>query len=122
MMLAATILALAAQSTFTVTNAAYDGPVRPSHNARLVWQDDFESNRLNLDKWSFDTVRNKQGWHNGELQYYSAGRRQNTRVANGMLTIEARHEIAKFRGGLGRPALHLSQDRLERRGLDLRLL
>ncbi len=92
MMLAATILALAAQSTFTVTNASYDGPVRLPPDARLVWQDEFEGKSLNLDKWSFDTVRNKQGWHNGELQYYSAGRRQNTRVANGVLTIEARHE------------------------------
>ena len=92
MMLAATILALAAQSTFTVTNASYEGPVRPPPDARLVWQDEFEGKSLNLDKWSFDTVRNKQGWHNGELQYYSAGRRQNTRVANGVLTIEARHE------------------------------
>jgi beta-glucanase (GH16 family) len=92
MMLAATILLLAAQSVFTVTNATYDGPVRRPPNARMVWQDEFDGKRLNLDKWSFDTARNKQGWHNRELQYYSRGRWQNIRVAKGLLTIEARHE------------------------------
>jgi beta-glucanase (GH16 family) len=91
-MLASTFLALAAQSSFTVTNAAYDGPVRRPAKARLVWQDEFNGTRLDPSKWSFDTARNKEGWFNGELQYYSAGRRQNLRVAKGLLTIEARQE------------------------------
>jgi beta-glucanase (GH16 family) len=91
-MLASTFLALAAQSSFTVTNAAYDGPVRRPAKARLVWQDEFNGTRLDPFKWTFDTARNKQGWFNGELQYYSAGRRQNLRVAKGLLTIEARQE------------------------------
>jgi beta-glucanase (GH16 family) len=84
--------ALAAQSAFTVTNASYDGPLRRPENARLVWHDEFSGPRLNLAKWKFDTAYNKQGWFNGELQYYSAGRPQNIRVRNGRLTIEARHE------------------------------
>jgi beta-glucanase (GH16 family) len=91
-MFVSTVLAIAAQSSFTVANARYDGPVRRPAHARLVWQDEFDGRRLDLSKWSFDTARNKQGWYNGELQYYSAGRPQNIRVANGMLTIEARHE------------------------------
>jgi licheninase len=84
------LLLLAAQSAFTVTNAVYQGPVKRPANARLVWHDEFDGTSLDRSKWKYDTERNKQGWHNGELQYYSAGR--NTRVAAGTLTIEARRE------------------------------
>jgi beta-glucanase (GH16 family) len=85
-------MALAAQSQFTVTNASYDGPVQRPANARLVWADEFNGTRLDTSKWAYDTARNKEGWWNGERQYYSAGRRQNIRVGRGRLTIEARHE------------------------------
>ena len=77
-------------SAFTVTNSTYDGPVRRPANAKLVWHDEFSGTALDGSKWQYDTARNKQGWFNGERQYYSAG--QNLRVANGLLTIEARHE------------------------------
>ena len=83
-------LLLAAQSAFTVTNAAYGGPMHRPADARLVWRDEFNGNALDPRKWEYDTSRNKQGWFNGELQYYSAG--ANLRVADGVLTIEARHE------------------------------
>jgi beta-glucanase (GH16 family) len=73
-----------------VTNASYDGPVDRPAKALLVWSDEFDGNRLDMAKWEYDIARNKRGWYNRELQYYSAGR--NLRVANGMLTIEARHE------------------------------
>jgi licheninase len=84
------LLLLAAQSAFTVTNAVYKGPLKRPANAGMVWHDEFNGTSLDKRKWKYDTARNKLGWHNGELQYYSAGR--NTRVANGLLTIEARHE------------------------------
>jgi len=84
------LLLFAAQSAFTVTNSVYSGPVRRPANVRLVWNDEFNGRGLDQSKWTYDTARNKQGWYNGELQYYSAGR--NLRVANGLLTIEARHE------------------------------
>lgn len=77
-------------STFTVTNSTYKGSLnRPAH-ARLVWHDEFEGTTLDLRKWQYDTSRNKEGWFNGEQQYYSAG--QNLHVASGLMTIEARHE------------------------------
>jgi beta-glucanase (GH16 family) len=88
----ASLLLLAAQSTFTVTNSAYNGPVKRPANARLIWRDEFNGTALDPRKWQYDTARNKVGWHNRERQYYSAGRRKNLRVANGRLTIEARHE------------------------------
>jgi licheninase len=84
--------AVAAQSQFTVTNAAYHGRMTRPAKARLVWTDEFNGARLDASKWTYDTARNKQGWYNGELQYYSAGRPQNIRVGKGLLTIEARHE------------------------------
>jgi beta-glucanase (GH16 family) len=83
-------LLLLTASGFTVTNAVYKGPVQRPAGARLVWHDEFNGNSLDTSKWQYDTSRNKQGWFNGERQYYSAG--QNARVANGLLTIEARHE------------------------------
>jgi beta-glucanase (GH16 family) len=85
-------LLLTAQSAFTVSNSAYHGPIRRPANSRLVWDDEFNGNALDLRKWHYDTSRNKEGWYNGELQYYSAGRRENIRVASGRLTIEVRHE------------------------------
>jgi len=90
MLIASPLLLLAAQSAFTVTNSVYTGPVHRPANAKLVWHDEFDGTALDPRKWKYDTVRNKQGWFNGELQYYSAG--QNSRVTNGLLTIEARHE------------------------------
>src|SRR4029453_17641548 len=91
-MLASMLLLLAGQSTFTVTNASYDGPVERPANARLVWSDEFNGRMLDPAKWQYDTAWNKKGWFNGELQYYSAGRPENLRLGNGVLTIEARRE------------------------------
>ena len=87
------MLALALLSPFTVTNSTYDGRVRRPAGARLVFHDEFNGNALDLDRWRYDIGRNKQGWFNHERQYYSAG--QNSRVRNGKLTIEARHEDSR---------------------------
>jgi beta-glucanase (GH16 family) len=87
------ILALAALSPFTVTNSTYGGPMRRPTGARLVFRDEFNGPSLDLDQWRYDTARNKQGWFNKELQYYSAGR--NSQVRHGALTIEARRESSE---------------------------
>lgn len=78
-------------SDFTVTNSVYKGPVKRPANARLVWHDEFSGTALDMKKWEYDTSRNKQGWFNGEKEYYSAGG-HNLEVSHGVLTIEARHE------------------------------
>lgn len=60
---------------------------------RLVWADEFNTDGLpDAAKWSYDTVRNKEGWHNHELQYYSAQRPENAVVQGGTLRITARKE------------------------------
>lgn len=59
----------------------------------LVWQDEFNTPGLpDSSKWVYDTEYNQRGWWNGELQYYSANRLENARVADGKLLITARQE------------------------------
>lgn len=60
---------------------------------RLVWRDEFEGNALSSD-WVFDLgdgCPTLCGWGNNELQWY---RRENVRVENGHLIIQARQENA----------------------------
>lgn len=77
-------------------DAAHISPIEP-HRApagyELVFADEFAEGDLpDGQKWIYDTYRNAQGWYNNELQYYSAGRRENARIENGALVIEARAE------------------------------
>lgn len=61
----------------------------------LVWADEFNSASAQLPdagKWAYDTARNRDGWYNGELQYYASARLQNAMVQNGNLLITARQE------------------------------
>ncbi len=63
------------------------------NNWKLVWSDEFDGDGSpDAAKWDFDTGRNKLGWHNNELQYYSRNRPDNARVVDGKLTITARKE------------------------------
>ena len=63
---------------------------------RLVWSDEFDKNGLpNPANWIHDSNRNKLGWYNNELQYYSAPRVENAVVKNGILIITARKETMK---------------------------
>ena len=60
---------------------------------RLVWADEFDTDGLpDPRRWVHDTAMNKQGWHNKELQYYSAPRAENAVVRSGRLSITARRE------------------------------
>ena len=58
---------------------------------RLVWADEFNYNGLpDPKKWSYDV--GGHGWGNKELQYYTDQRKENARVEDGHLIIEARRE------------------------------
>ncbi|MGB5325387.1 MAG: family 16 glycosylhydrolase [Pseudomonadales bacterium] len=70
----------------------YDAPTfYPGYS--LVWSDEFNGSALNQADWTFEIgdgcAQGICGWGNNELQYY---RSQNTNVANGVLSIEARQE------------------------------
>jgi len=58
---------------------------------RLVWSDEFDYSGLpDAKKWGYDI--GGSGWGNKELQYYTDRRKENARVENGHLIIEARHD------------------------------
>lgn len=91
------LLLMAAQS-LSANNYGIDEPM-PAHSGALLWADEFNEPVLDMSKWSFDTSRNKVGWYNKELEYYSANRPQNLRLENGKLIIELRKDpeaIRKF--------------------------
>ncbi len=80
-----------------VSPPAEPSPVVPQGPApagySLVWADEFDLPGLpDATRWSYDTERNRSGWWNGERQYYSAARYQNSVVENGRLRITARRE------------------------------
>lgn len=54
----------------------------------LVWSDEFEETEIDTSKWTYD--HGDWGWGNNELQYYTEDRKENARIANGNLIIEAR--------------------------------
>ncbi|WP_349409245.1 carbohydrate binding domain-containing protein [Pseudalkalibacillus sp. SCS-8] len=55
----------------------------------IVWEDDFNGDEINRDKWNF--VQGGGGYGNNELQNYT-DREKNARVSNGSLVIEAHKE------------------------------
>jgi beta-glucanase (GH16 family) len=58
---------------------------------KLQWQDEFNyADVPDSNKWSYDV--GGDGWWNKELQYYTNKRKENARVENGQLIIEARKE------------------------------
>ena len=58
---------------------------------RLVWSDEFNYEGLpSQEKWSYDV--GGDGWGNRELQFYTDRRKENARVENGSLIIEARRD------------------------------
>ena len=70
-------------------HAGRDGSQEPAW--RPVWSDEFDTPGLpDPAKWSYDV--GGHGWGNRELQFYTEGRRENARVEDGRLIIEARRE------------------------------
>ena len=63
----------------------------PVDNWNLVWGDEFDKEGLpDSTKWSYNT--GGHGWGNQELQFYTENRRENARIENGHLIIEAHKE------------------------------
>nr|WKN39813.1 glycoside hydrolase family 16 protein [Tunicatimonas sp. TK19036] len=60
----------------------------------LVWSDEFESETIDLDKWTFQEGNgcpNLCGWGNNELEYYT-DRPENAFMEDGHLVIQAQQE------------------------------
>lgn len=82
--------------------APADEPMAVPAGYALVWSDEFDAaGAPDPKKWAYDTSRNREGWYNNELQYYAANRRENVRVEDGRLVIEARKERLSSRRDYG---------------------
>lgn len=73
---------------FTIPGTGYTTPTSYP-GMTLIWSDEFDSEMLNENFWSYETGNGQNGWGNNELQYY---RRDNTFLREGFLVIEAREE------------------------------
>ncbi|WP_404337036.1 family 16 glycosylhydrolase [Sphingomonas sp. MMS12-HWE2-04] len=84
------------------TTAATDESLAVPQGYAKVWSDEFDRpGAPDPARWAYDTSRNKQGWYNNELQYYAADRRENVRIEDGKLIIEARKERLADRADYG---------------------
>jgi beta-glucanase (GH16 family) len=90
--LAAALLSVNPNASLSGSGYRSNARMKPPAAARLIWHDEFDGRALDSHKWAYDTSRNKEGWYNGELQYYAANRPENLRVSGGKLIINARHE------------------------------
>lgn len=86
------LLSLAAAfSSVLLAQAATPPAAAPATGWKLVWSDEFDKDGApDPAKWSYDV--GGHGWGNKELQFYTDNRRENARVENGHLIIEARRE------------------------------
>lgn len=77
---------------FLICAGALSGGTPPDQPVwDLVWQDEFDTpGAPDPARWSYDV--GGHGWGNRELQYYTEDRRENARVEDGLLVIEARRE------------------------------
>ena len=60
-----------------------------SQDSNLLWNDEFNGNSIDENKWAFDIGNGNQGWGNWEKEYY---RKENAYVSNGTLKIVAKNE------------------------------
>lgn len=60
------------------------------YGMKLVWADEFNGKDVDHSKWNFEVKH--PGWVNHELQAYVGDRKENVRVENGHLVIEARKD------------------------------
>jgi len=90
----AALLLVAAQGPAPTQETVADAaPIGRPDGYSLVWSDEFDRGDMpSRSRWAYDTQFNARGWHNNEKQYYSDARRENSRVENGNLVIEARAE------------------------------
>ena len=74
-----------------ITCPYFSIPVKAQSCYELVWSDEFNYEGLpDSEIWSYEV--GASGWGNNELQYYTRDRKENARVENGNLIIEARRE------------------------------
>lgn len=84
-----TITAAANGQVVTCNVEVQDSTIVTYGDYKLVWEEQFEGNALNMSNWNYE--QGGAGWGNNELQYYT-DKNDNVRVENGVLIIEAKKE------------------------------
>lgn len=85
------IVALSLVACKNNKNTSQDSTSNPKWE--LVWNDEFDKPGMpDTTKWSYDTEGNAWRWGNNEDQYYTANRKENAVVENGVLKIIALKE------------------------------
>lgn len=96
-------IALVATSCLSTSAFAQDTPqngpakdaAQPAQVGKLIWQDEFNGSGLDYSKWEVEV--NAFGGGNSELQIYT-DRKENVRVEDGCLVLEARRDNAGVSG------------------------
>jgi beta-glucanase (GH16 family) len=83
-------IALTLVALVLISAADNPAPEKPDPKYHLVWSDEFTGAALDPAKW--EHIISGRGGGNNELQYYT---KENTRLADGHLIIEARKQIHK---------------------------
>ena len=97
------------------TDNGYTTPLE-YQDYQLVWQDEFSGNELSTD-WQHEIGTGSNGWGNNELQYY---RKENTRVEDGFLVIEARKESFSDRNYTSSRIVTMGQEAFQYGRIDIR--
>jgi beta-glucanase (GH16 family) len=85
------LLLLIVAAQFVCYSPSATNSERSDNDWQLVWADEFNYTGLpDPAKWKYDT--GGHGWGNKELQFYTQDRKENARVENGSLIIEARRD------------------------------
>ena len=58
---------------------------------QYLWNDEFDGESIDLNKWTFDIGTGSSGWGNNEWEYYT-DRKENAYVKDGVLHIRAQKE------------------------------
>lgn len=90
-----TLLAIICFTAVMMWSASNIGSAQLKKN-KLIWSDEFDKGSMpDTAKWNYDLgdgCPDLCGWGNNELQYYTTNRKENARIENGHLIIEARQE------------------------------
>lgn len=94
--LSLSLFALSCSDTIADSDPGNNDPQDPPEKElQLVWSDEFETDELDLSKWSYQYGTGQDeglhGWGNNELQYYT-DREDNIYIEDDMLHIVAREE------------------------------
>ena len=93
---AASSSSVAAQSSSSVETASSSSAETTSSSsaepaAEYFWNDEFDGESIDLNKWTFDIGTGASGWGNNEWEYYT-DRKENAYVKDGVLHIRAQKE------------------------------